>query len=76
MWINIIVLPIVVNYVFVHKYYNALGLSGIVYDYHVSSITVGLTMKLVDPLNMLKRVGTNIKCIRNWIIKAKFQKRN
>lgn len=76
MWINIIILPIIVNYFINGKYYGADGLAGIAYDYHISTIAVGLTVKLLDPMSLLIWLGINIKCIRNYLIKARYQKGN
>lgn len=76
MWINIIILPIIVNYIINNRYYGADGLSGIVFDYHISSIAVGLAVKLFDPLNLIFRLCISIKCIRNYFIKARYRKKN
>lgn len=76
MWINIIILPIIVNYFINNRYYGADGLSGIVFDYHISSISVGLIVKLLDPVNLIFKLCISVKCIRNYIIKARYIKRN
>lgn len=76
MWINIIVLPIIVNYFINNRYYGADGLSGIVFDYHISSIAVGLTIKLLDPVNLAFKLIISIKCIRHYFIKARYRKKN
>jgi hypothetical protein len=73
-WINIIILPIIVNYFINDRYYGSNGLSGIVFDYHISALTVGLVVKLLDPVNLLIKLAINIKCIRNGIINAKYRK--
>jgi hypothetical protein len=74
MWINIIILPIIVNYFINNRYYGSDGLAGIVFDYHISTLTVGLGVKLLDPLSLLIYLGTSIKCIRNYLIKARYRK--
>jgi hypothetical protein len=74
MWINIILLPIIVNYFINNRYYGSDGLAGIVFDYHISTITVGLMVKLLDPASLLIYLGINIKCIRNYLIKARYRK--
>lgn len=76
MWINIIILPIIVNYFINNRYYGADGLSGIAFDYHISSITVGLVVKLLDPVNLIFKLCISVRCIRNYIIKARYIKRN
>jgi hypothetical protein len=74
MWINIIILPILVNYFINNRYYGADGLAGIVFDYHISTIAVGLTVKLFDPMSLIIWLGLSIKGIRNYLIKARYQK--
>lgn len=68
---NIIIMPIIVNYVFFNKLYGANGAAGIAFDYHVSALTTNLIMKLVGPLEMLLRIALAIKTFRNWLIKFK-----
>jgi hypothetical protein len=76
MWINIIILPIIVNYFLNNRYYGADGLAGIIFDYHISALTVGLTVKLLDPLNLIFKFLICVKCIRNYIIKTKYLKKS
>lgn len=74
MWINIIFLPIVVNYFFNNRYYGASGVAGIVFDYHVSAVTINIILKLVDPLAFIIKIGLEVRCIRNYLIKARYHK--
>lgn len=74
MWINIIILPIIVNYIINNRYYGSDGLAGIVFDYHISTITVGLSVKLLDPVSLIIYLGTSIKCIRNCLIMTRYRK--
>jgi hypothetical protein len=47
--INIIVLPIISNYVLRSNFFGSKGLAGMVFDYQISVLTVGLMVKLTDP---------------------------
>lgn len=67
--INIIVLPIITNYVVRNNVYGSNGLAGMVFDYQVSLLGVGLVMKLIDPSNFVKRVLLSIRVIRNFLIR-------
>jgi len=50
MWINTIIIPIVVNYLFYGKYYGADGVAGIVFDYQVTALAVSLPLMVLNPL--------------------------
>lgn len=76
MWVNIIILPIMVNYIVRKKYFGSDGVSGIVFDYHISALTAGLIVKFIDPVNFIFWVCLSIKTIRNYFIKAKYKKKN
>jgi len=73
-WINIIILPIIVNYIISDRYYGANGLAGIVFDYHISAVSVNLLLKFIDPTYALIRIGLEIRCIRDYLIRARYQK--
>ena len=49
-WVNIIVVPIIVNYVIYDKYYGVDGVAGIVVDYQVAALAASLPLKLFNPL--------------------------
>jgi hypothetical protein len=57
MAVNIIILPIIVNYVLRDEYFGASGLAGIVLDYHLTALLVSLPLKLLDPLALLLRLS-------------------
>jgi hypothetical protein len=67
--INIIALPIITNYTLRNNVYGSKGLTGMVFDYQISILGVGLVMKLIDPPNFVKRILLNIRRIRNVIIR-------
>lgn len=66
--INVIVLPIISNYVLSNKVYAVDGLSGLVFDYHISVIA-GLIAKLLDPLFFIKRFVIEVRCLRYLYIR-------
>jgi hypothetical protein len=72
--VNIIVLPIIINFIFTSRLYGSKGLAGIVFDYHISALGVSLVLKLIDPLTLVMKISLAIKYIRNWIIKFKYKK--
>lgn len=49
-WINIIIIPIVVNYVFYGKYYGSEGVAGMVVDYQVAALAASLPLILFNPM--------------------------
>jgi hypothetical protein len=67
--INIIVLPIISNYVIRNNVYGSNGLAGMVFDYQISILGVGLVTKLIDPAIFIKRLLLFVRPIRNVIIR-------
>ena len=74
MCINIIILPIIVNYGFGKSLYGASGLAGIVFDYHISAVTINLIMQLINPVFVIIKFCLFLKCIRDKIIKLLYHK--
>jgi hypothetical protein len=74
--VNIIVLPIITNYVIRNNIYGSEGLAGMVFDYQVSILTIGLIVKLFTPPNVVKRVILNIRSLRNYAIRFICQRIN
>ena len=74
MCINIIILPIIVNYGFGKSLYGASGLAGIVFDYHISAVTINLIMQLINPDFVIIKFCLFMKCIRDKIIKLLYHK--
>ena len=73
MWINVIALPILVNYVISSNYYGSTGLAGIAFDYHITSLAVILATKLLDPISLIVKIALEVRCIRNWLIRARYE---
>ncbi len=69
--VNIIALPIISNYVLRDNVYGSRGLAGMVFDYQISLLGVGLVMKFIDPPIFIKRVLLSIRKIRNIILRFK-----
>lgn len=67
--VNIIALPIISNYVIRNNVYGSKGLAGMVFDYQISILGVGLVIKLIDPGNAIKRILLLIRKSRNIIIR-------
>lgn len=74
MCINIIILPLVVNYGFGKGLYGASGLSGIVFDYHISAVTINLILQLINPIFIILKFCLYLKCIRDKVIKLFYHK--
>ena len=68
--VNVIALPIVVNVVLTDNLYGNDGLSGMVFDYQISVI-IGLVIKLLDPMFIIKKIIMEIKLFRNFYIQKK-----
>ena len=75
-WINIIVVPIVVNYVIYDKYYGSEGVAGMVFDYQVAALAASLPLMLFNPLDVLVNIVLKIRCIRNYVIRLKYTKKD
>ena len=67
--VNIIALPIISNYVLRNNVYGSKGLAGMVFDYQISLLGVGLIVKLIDPGSFIKRLLLNVRKIRNVLIR-------
>ena len=72
--INIIVLPIISNYVIRNNVYGSKGLAGMVFDYQISILGVGLVTKLIEPGLFIKRLLLFVRPIRNIIIRFMCEK--
>jgi hypothetical protein len=72
--INIIILPVIVNYGFGQSLYGATGLAGIVFDYHITAVTVNILLQF-NPVYWVKKIGLSVSCIRNYIIKSVYIKK-
>lgn len=76
MWINIIIIPIVVNYGIYDKYFGSEGVAGIAFDYQVTGLAISLPLLIFNPLQIIVRIALKIRCIRNYLIRARYHKRS
>ena len=74
-WINIILIPIVVNYLINNKYYGTDGVAGMVVDYQVAALAASLPLMLFSPLEMIRAGLLKVRCIRNYVIRLKYRKK-
>jgi hypothetical protein len=66
--INILILPIVVYAYMQNNLYGPDGLVGFVFNYHITVITVGLALKMFNPVHMLIGLALNIRPIKYKIL--------
>lgn len=67
--VNVIILPIISNWYIKDKVFGTNGLSGMVFDYQISCLLIGLPLKLLDPLEIVKRIALYIRFTRNKLIR-------
>ena len=67
--VNVIVLPIISNYYLKNRVFGTEGLSGMVFDYQITTLAVGLTLKLVNPVQIVKRLVLHVRKARNFVIR-------
>lgn len=72
--VNSIVLPILTNLIYNNIYqtnnlYKSDGLSSMVFEYHVSAVVGIITGRLIDPLDLLRKLSIEIHWTRNKIIR-------
>jgi hypothetical protein len=72
--INIIVLPIISNHVIRNNVYGPKGLAGMVFDYQISILGVGLITKFIEPGLFIKRLLLYVRPFRNFIIRFMCEK--
>ena len=75
-WINTIIIPIIVNYVFYDKYYGADGVSGLAFDYQVTALAISLPLMVINPVEAIVVICLKIKCIRHYLIRSRYRKRS
>ena len=66
---NVLVLPYIVYIQFRNQLYGSKGLVGFVFDYHISAITAGLALKLINPLSLIIRLLICIRFLRNFLFR-------
>ena len=66
---NVIVLPIITNYIVRNQFYGNDGLSGIVFDYHFSLAVLGVLIRFINPVRIIKKIIIFIRPFRNALIR-------
>lgn len=66
--VNTLILPIIVYVYMQNSLYGSTGLVGFIFNYHVTTITVGLALKLFNPISLIKRLLLAIKSTRYTIL--------
>ncbi len=72
--LSIIVAPVIVNYWFKGIYFGSSSLVGEVFQYQMSATLTIPFLMIVAPPEAIKLFILKIDCIRNWLIRLKFQK--
>jgi len=67
--VNILILPMIVYIYIKDDIYGAVGLTGFIFDYHITVVTVGLALKFLNPVDLIKRLLFTIRPIRNKILR-------
>lgn len=67
--VNIIALPLITNYVFKVDVFSTKGMTGMIFDYQISTLFIGLPLKLFNPTELLSRLALYVRAVRNWIIR-------
>lgn len=75
-WVNIIIIPIIVNYVIYDEYYGSIGIAGFVFDYQMIALAVSLPLVLLNPVEILRVLIIKVRCFRNYFIRLLYRKRD
>ncbi len=67
--VNILVLPLIVYVQFQDNLYGYNGLVGFVFNYHITVLTVGLALKLFNPIHLIINLALSFKPLRNKILR-------
>lgn len=71
--INVLVLPLIFNYVMKKNLYGAEGLINSSLDYHFTFFFMQIFLNLINVPYQFTKLTLAIPCIRNWIIRSKSQ---
>jgi hypothetical protein len=66
---NVLVLPMIVFVTMRGIPFGQNGLVGFVFNYHITTLTAGLILRLISPVDQIKRIIISVKCVRNWFLK-------
>ena len=71
--INVLVLPLIFNYVMRKNLYGPEGLINSSLDYHFTFFFMQIFLNLINVPYQFTKLTLAIPCIRNWIIRTKSQ---
>jgi hypothetical protein len=66
---NVLVLPMIVFVTIRGIPFGQNGLVGFVFNYHITTLTAGLILRLIDPVEQIKRIIISVKSLRNWFLR-------
>lgn len=66
---NVLVLPMIVFVTMRGLPFGQNGLVGFIFNYHITTLTAGLILRLISPVDQIKRVVICLRPIRNWFIR-------
>jgi hypothetical protein len=67
--INVLVNPLIFNYVMRKNLYGNEGLISSTLDYHVTFLFMQIFLNFINVPYQIRRISIHIKCLRNWIIR-------
>ncbi len=65
---NVLVLPMIVFVTMRGIPFGENGLVGFVFNYHITTLTAGLIIRLINPIDLIKRFIISLRPIRNWFL--------
>jgi len=66
---NVLVLPMIVFVTMRSIPFGQNGLVGFVFNYHITTLTAGLILRLISPVDQVKRIIISLKPLRNWFLR-------
>lgn len=67
--INVLVVPMISNYLMRKNLYGSEGLIGSTLDYHFTFFFMQIFLHFINVPYQVKRMSILIPCLRNWIIR-------
>lgn len=67
---NVLVLPLIVFVTMRGTPFGQNGLVGFVFNYHITILTAGLILRLINPIEQIKRMIISLRPIRNWFLRT------
>jgi hypothetical protein len=67
---NTLVLPMIVFATMRGALYGQNGLVGFIFNYHITTLTAGLILRFLNPVELLKRLVTFVKTLRHRFMRV------